>query len=171
MKVILVAGKSGSGKSEVAKYLKEELASKNIKACVTCFSKYLKIFATEVLDWDGSEETKPRDFLQELGMTVRSVRRDFLVYRMIEDIRIYETMVDVVIVSDVRMIEEIERIRELFETIVIRVNRKENNKLNEKQKAHITENALNNYNEYDYVIDNNDDLLLSKVKKIVEERF
>lgn len=171
MKVILIAGKSGSGKSEAAKYIKEELRKRNIKVCITGFSKYLKLFATEVLDWDGQEDDKPREFLQDLGMQVRKVRDDYLVKRMMEDLEIYKMLVDVVIISDVRMQEEIETIRKYFDTVVIRVNRLVNNKLTDKQRAHITENALNDYNNYDYIIDNNDDKLRDKVMKIVEERF
>ena len=32
----------------------------------------------EMLDWDGSDENKPRSFLQEMGDTLRSINKNFL---------------------------------------------------------------------------------------------
>ena len=86
MKIYLVAGKSGSGKGEVAKIIKEYYLSLGKKPIITEFSKYLKMYAREIIEWNGSEP-KPRKFLQDLGVTIRE-NMDmplFFVNRMIED--------------------------------------------------------------------------------------
>ena len=88
MKIFVVGGKSGSGKNEVAKMI-EEYYIYNLKKCViTEFSKYLKVFAKELTDWDGVSQAKPRDFLQEFGEVIRNYDKSFCTKRMIEDIEI-----------------------------------------------------------------------------------
>ena len=62
MKIYLVAGKSGSGKGEVAKIINEYYLSLNQKPIITSFSKYIKMYAKEIIGWDGNEP-KPRKFL------------------------------------------------------------------------------------------------------------
>ena len=70
MKIYLVAGKSGSGKGEVARIIKEYYLGLGKKPIVTGFSKYLKMYAKEIIDWNGNNP-KPRKFLQDLGVTIR----------------------------------------------------------------------------------------------------
>ena len=70
MKIYLVAGKSGSGKGEVAKIINEYYLSLNQKPIITSFSKYIKMYAKEIIGWDGNEP-KPRKFLQDLGVTIK----------------------------------------------------------------------------------------------------
>ena len=70
MKIYLVAGKAGSGKGEVAKIIKEHYLSLKKKPVITEYSKYLKLYASEILGWNGGEP-KPRKFLQDLGVTIR----------------------------------------------------------------------------------------------------
>ena len=108
MKIFVVGGKSGSGKNEVAKMI-EEFYIYKLKKCVTTeFSKYIKLFAKELTDWDGISQNKPRRFLQTFGAKVRSYDERFLTKRMIEDISLYEDFADVVIISDARMPLEFE---------------------------------------------------------------
>ena len=110
MKIFLIAGKAGSGKSEVADIIKNYYEEENKKVVVTEYSKYLKLYAKEILAWNG-EEPKPRSFLQDLGVTIRENMDDplFLIRRMIEDIRIYDLYSDIVIISDVRLKKEISK--------------------------------------------------------------
>lgn len=37
---------------------------------ITSFSKYIKMYAKEIIGWDGNEP-KPRKFLQDLGVTIK----------------------------------------------------------------------------------------------------
>lgn len=172
MKIFIVGGKSGSGKGEVAKMIEEFYIYKLKKCVVTEFSKYIKLFAKELTDWDGVSANKPRDFLQQFGSRIRQYDKHFLTERMIEDINIYSEVVDVVIISDARMPEEIEDLKARFEdvTSILVENQFSPSKLTIEQQAHITETAFEQYGGFDYTIAN-DDLAKTKEKvfKILEE--
>lgn len=155
MKVYLIAGKARSGKTECAKILKKLLEEQGEKTVITEYSKYIKLFAKDLLGWDGIEEPKPRDFLQEMGNFVREEYSDiYFTNRMKEDLKIYEHFVDNVIISDARMPKELTEL-ENFSPIKIRVV----NDLNEydltaSQANHVTEHALDDYKEWDYEFTN-----------------
>lgn len=168
MKVFLISGKSGSGKNEVANIIKKNLEN----SVITGFSKYIKLFALEFTDWDGRDITKPRAFLQKMGDTLRSVDENFLINRIIEDFKVYETKFDNVIISDVRLPHELEYIKNNsnYEVITIRVNStKSMRDLKENEKNHHTELELDDYQKFDFIINNNFDENLEKdVIKIIE---
>ena len=157
MKIFLVAGKAGSGKGEVSKIISEYYLSKKKKPIITEYSKYLKNYAKEILNWDGNDP-KPREFLQDLGVTIKE-NMDmplFLVNRMIEDIKIYSLYFDVVIISDVRLPEEIEEIKKNFKNVksIYVVNQFAKSTLTLKEQMHITETALEDYTDFDITIAN-----------------
>ena len=81
-KIICLIGKSGSGKGEVAKLIKEFYIYKLEESVITEFSKYLKLYATELTEWDGNPATKPREYLQNIGDLVRSMDSNFLISRI-----------------------------------------------------------------------------------------
>lgn len=171
MKLFLIAGKAGSGKNEVADIIKKNLNN----SIVTGFSKYIKLFALEFTNWDGRDFNKPRAVLQSIGDTLRSVREDFLTKRIKEDLLVYQKLgIENVIVSDVRLINEIEYFKKEkdIEVITIRVNTKTSKRnLNESEKNHHTELELDNYNNFDYVIENNfNDNLEKDVIEILKGR-
>lgn len=172
MKIFLIAGKAGSGKNVVAKLIKEYYVYKLEECAITSYSKYIKNFALELTDWDGNENTKPREFMQNLGDEMRKIDPDFLVSNMIKDITIYQKHVENLVISDVRMPNEIDMIKNAFDNVyaIYVVNQFSESKLTLKQQAHITENALEGYNDFDYVIANDElDKLKEKVFKILDE--
>lgn len=157
MKIYLVAGKSGSGKGEVAKIIKEYYLSIGKKAIITEFSKYVKMYAKEIIEWDGNEP-KPRKFLQDLGVTIRE-NMDmplFFVNRMIEDIKVYKLYYDVIIIDDVRLPIEIDELKKAFNNVysMYVINQFEPSKLTLEEQMHITETALENYSNFDVTIVN-----------------
>lgn len=157
MKIYLVAGKSGSGKGEVAKIMKAHYLSLGKKPIITEFSKYLKMYAKEIIDWDGTEP-KPRKFLQDLGVTIRE-NMDmplFFINRMMEDIKVYNLYYDVVIISDVRLPQEIEEMKKTFNNVysVYVVNQFAPSPLSLEEQMHETETALENYSDFDITITN-----------------
>ena len=82
----------------------------------------------------------------------------------------YKNYFDVIIISDARFIEEIECIKEKYNDVsIIKITGREN-KLNEKEKNHITEIALDNYDLYDFKIENKGSIeeLEQEVKNILE---
>lgn len=171
MKIFLVAGKAGSGKNEIAKLIKEFYIYKIQKCAITSYSKYIKNFAKELSDWDGNESTKPRDFMQELGDKIRSIDPSYFTGNIIRDVAVYEQFVDALVISDVRMPKEIDDIKENFDEVysIYVVNQFGNSTLTIAQQSHITETALENYQDFDYVIANDTlENLKEKVFNILE---
>ncbi len=176
MKIILIAGKALSGKTELGGYLKELLSLKGLKVMQTEYSKYLKMYATEILLYDGDRKNKPRKFLQDTGSYIRENLKDedFFVRRFKEDLRIYENYFDVIIISDVRLIHEIEEIKKSkYEIISIKIiNRTGKYDLDKEEAEHITEHELDSYVKFNYIIENESlNILKEHTKNIVQENF
>lgn len=168
MKIIILSGKAESGKNKVASIIENNLKTKKI--ITISYASYLKEYAKNILKWDGLEETKPRTFLQEIGDYVKKSDNKFLINRLLQDIEVYKNYFDVIIISDARFVEEITWIKEKYENVsVINIIGKENS-LNDMEKNHITETALDNYNLYDFKIENKGSIeeLEQKVKNIIE---
>ena len=156
MRIFVIAGGSGSGKGEVSRLIKEYYTYKLDNTVITEYSKYLKGFAKELSDWDGNENTKPRKYLQELGDKVRRFDNKFFINRMIEDLKLYEEFTNNVCVVGARFPEEIDDIKENFDNVysIYVVNQHDSSKLSLEEQSHITETALENYNNFDYVLAN-----------------
>jgi len=134
-------------------------------------SFYIKEYAKRIKNWDGREETKPRQFLQYLGTEIiRNTIDEYLFIRRIdEDIRVYSNFFDVITISDIRLKTEIDFFKEKYpkKTVLIHILR--NDKI-KKHSQHRTETELEAYQDFDYVIDNNGTIaqLEKKLHKIVE---
>ena len=168
MKLVLIAGKARSGKTLAAHLLKEEILKNNEKVVITEYSKYIKMFAKELLGWDGISEPKPRKFLQDFGTYVRheSQNPHYFIERMKDDLEIYRHFVDVVIISDVRLKEEIDGMKE-YHPITIHVSNDTNTyDLSKEEASHETEHALENYQKFDYSIKNKTE---SEMKEILKD--
>ena len=111
MRIFLIAGKAGSGKTEVAKLIKEYYIYKLEKCVITEYSKTLKTFTMELTDWDGNPNTKPRKYMQELGDKIRSIDEKYFINNMIDDIKIYAEYTDNLVVGGVRLPAEIEDVK------------------------------------------------------------
>lgn len=166
MKVIILSGKARSGKNEAASIIKNKLN----KSVIISYASYLKEYSKNILNWDGSEDAKPRSFLQEIGDIVKKIDPKFLVNRILEDIEVYSNYFDYVIISDARFKNEIEEIKNKYDSIVIRINR-DGNDLTQEEQNHNTETSLDDYNDYDYIIDNNGskEEYKNKIEKVLEE--
>ena len=175
MKIILIAGKAGSGKTYLGKKIVNIAEARGLRALQTEYSKYLKLYAKELFNYDGSRENKPRKFLQDTGSFIREYLKDehFFTRRMLEDFRVYEKYYDIIVISDVRLIKEIEDIKvsKYKDIITIKViNKHSKYDLTNDEKNHITEKELENYNEFDYIIENEGNELLDNfARKIVGE--
>lgn len=164
-KIIIISGKARAGKDTTASFLKEIYKEKMIKLQ---YGSYIKEYAKKISDWDGSEETKPRELLQHLGTEIikNKIDKKFFLNRIIQDINVYSFFFDYIVISDARFVEEIEDIKNKFNDVVtIRIIRPNfDNGLTEEQKKHSTEVGLDNYNSYDYTIINDGTLEILKVK-------
>jgi len=174
MKIFLLAGKARSGKGSIAKLIKKYYDEQKQKTVITEYSKYLKLFAKEMTDWNGSNETKPRKFLQDMGVFVRRnlKNEDFLLKRMKEDLEIYEKFFDNCIISDIRYPKEITEIVQNYQnvTTIFIINEHGNYDLTKEEADHESEHALDNYHDFDFIIVNDDpEQLEMKITKILKE--
>ena len=146
------------------------------KVAITEFSKYLKLFAFEVENWDGRRETKPRTFLQNVGSLIRHelFSEDFLIDRLLEDMKVYEKLVDVLIIADARFPKEINKIKNESNATSIRIINSFNDyELKGNENKHETENSLEGYDKFDFVINNEtfeqlENDMINIVKKVEE---
>lgn len=153
-KIFILSGKAKSGKNLIADFIEEYYSDK--KCIQLSYAYYLKQYIKKITTWDGNEQNKPRDLLQSLGIDlVKKIDDKLLIRRVMEDVQVYSYFFDVIIITDARLIEEIETPKSLFNCITIRINKDDNN-LTLEQKKHITETNLDNYRNFDYVINNND---------------
>lgn len=172
-KIIILSGKAHSGKSLVASIIKDYYFNHNTKCVIISYASYLKEYAKEVLGWDGSESTKPRDFLQQVGVELikNKINPNMLIGRIVDDVKVYSYFFDVIVISDARFVEEISVIKNNFSNVsVIHVDGVDNDLTNE-QKNHSTETGLDDYNDYDFIINNSGNLdeLKSKIFNVLEE--
>lgn len=153
-KIYIIGGKAKHGKDTFSAFLKEVYEENGKKIIVTQLSKYIKYYAREMTGWDLSEETKPREFLQQLGTSVirqKLNKADLFINRMIDDIEIFSYFYDAIVISDVRLKKEIYDLKNAYPSLkVIHINRPNfDNGLTEEQKNHPTEKDLDDYDGYD----------------------
>jgi len=169
-KLFLISGQARSGKNEVAKIIEKYYGNK--KTITISFGHYIKDYAKRVSDWDGNENTKPRALLQELGIELikNRINNKLFINRILEDIEIFSYFYDIIVVNDVRLLDELEILKEKYpDSISIRVLRDNfDNGLTLEQKEHLTETNLNNYTNFDYIV-KNDKILNEKIKNILNE--
>ena len=159
MKIFLVSGASRNGKDTIGNFIEDYCKENNIKVCRTQIAKHLKMYVKDYFGWDGSEETKPRTLLQELGTDVIRGKLNkpyFFANRTVEDLDILSHFFDVALVTDIRVPLEIESIKEKFDDVVVikveRINYEQ--EMTAEQQNHKIENSMNDYNDYDYVLIN-----------------
>jgi len=169
-KIFIISGKARSGKNEISKIIEKSYSNKK---CITIsFGYYIKDYAKRISDWDGSEETKPRELLQHLGIELvrNKIDKRLFIDRILQDIEIFSYFYDIIVISDVRLLDEITVLKENYpDSVSIRVirNNYENN-LTEEQKNHLTETDLDEYTNFDHIIEN-DKNLEDKIIKILSE--
>ena len=171
IKLFILSGKARSGKDTAYEVIKEYYSNK--KVIGVSFGHYIKDYAKRVSDWDGSEETKPRELLQSLGIELVKNKIDdkLFIRRLLEDILVFSYFYDIIVVTDARLVDEIETLKEKYpDSISIRINRNADNGLKESEKKHVTEIALDNYSKFDYIIQNDDqESLKEEIIHILEE--
>lgn len=173
--IYIISGKAKHGKDTFSAYLKDVYERHGKKVIITQLAKYIKYYAREMTGWDLSEETKPREFLQQLGTGVirqKLKKDDLFIKRMIDDIEIFSYFYDVIIISDVRLKKEIYDLKKTYPNIkVIHIVRPDfDNGLTEEQKNHPTEKDLDDFNEFDIeVVNTTLEELEKSVKKIYTE--
>jgi len=177
MKIYMIAGKARNGKDTLAGYMKDYFEEYGEKTCIMHIGNYIKHFAIDYFGWDGGDNTKPRSLLQKIGTEIireKMNKPKFFTDRLIQDMEVLNNMFDVIIVADVRLPSEFDEVSNVYKNIVkIHIKRPDlvSNLSNEEQK-HITEIALDNYDDYDYeVINTTLEELKEKALEIVKEEI
>ena len=174
LKIFVITGKARHGKDTTTDIIRDYYENKNMKTINNSYAYYMKDYAKRITGWDGSDNNKPREFLQQFGTNLvrNKIDNEFFINRMVEDLKVFSYFYDVVTISDGRFPIEIDTIRNNFKNVtVIKVVRPNfDNGLTEEQKNHPTEIALDDYNNYDYIIENDKEEkdLKEKIIKILE---
>lgn len=171
MKIFLISGKAKSGKDVAADIIKEKY--NNDRVIELKYADLLKYYTKLITNWNGREETKPREMLQTIGDEVKNNEgQDFFVDETIKNIEVLKHFAKVIVISDVRYINEIEKVKQKYDDVVtIRIVKPNfDNGLTEAEKNHSSETALDKYDKFDYIITNDGtiDELKRKITKIIE---
>ena len=176
MKIFVIGGKARCGKSTFGEYLKEELKEYGYKPCVMHITEPLYTYAKIYFSWDGNDKTKPREFLQKMGIEIikeKLGKKDFLLNRLYEDIEILSNFFDTFIITDARLIDEFKSLKNKYPnvTTIKLIRENYNDDLKEEEKKHITETEIEVFNDFDYIIENKSlTTLQEEAKKIVREQ-
>lgn len=169
MKIILLGGKANSGKDSTAEYIDQYYRSRGLDVVNIQIGYYIKMYAKEIAKWDGDNETKPRQLLQDLGTELirKQIDENFFIKRILQDIDIYSRYFDIITISDGRLPEEFAAIKLAYpETVTVHVTRPGySSRLSKGQKAHITEMLVDEI-DYDLEIVNDGSLDDLQVKSI-----
>ncbi len=174
-KIYIISGKAHRGKDTVKKFIYEFYQYSGKRCIDLTYASYIKQYAMKITDWDGSDNKKPRALLQQLGTEIirRQIDEYFLINRIIDDIKVYSYFFDIIIISDARIKEELSIPKqEFWDVTTIRVERPNyKSTLTPSEQNHFTEIALDNYTDYNYIVNNDGSLneLKDKIFKILEE--
>ncbi len=175
VKIFIVSGKANSGKDTTCELINNYVKLKNLMSVNLQFSSYIKMYAKKISGWNGQEDTKPRSLLQELGTDIirNKIDKEFFIKRIIGDIKVYSYYCDVITISDARLPEELDSIKNNFENVYkIKIERPNfENNLTSNERKHITEVALDNYDNYDFILVNDGSIedLNNKVINMMKE--
>lgn len=175
MKLYLICGKARAGKDTFAKLIKQEEEKDNNKVCILKLTAPLYSWAEDYFNYDKEKDKKPRELLQTLGYDILQLKlkkKDFLLDYLITTIEVLDNYYDVGLITDGRLVHEIEVLKEKYPNIkTILLTNKKDNKLTNKEKNHQTEIDLDDYKDFDYIVENKDmESLKLEALKIVEDK-
>jgi tRNA uridine 5-carbamoylmethylation protein Kti12 len=156
-RIVIISGKAENGKTELGKYLKQQLEKSGKKVAIMPFAKYLKQILKDYYGWNGEKDEYWREQLQIIGTDVIKKELNmplFHTIRVCDDIKVIYNSYDYVIIDDWRFQDEGNYVKAIFPYLtstvrVVRLNYE--NTLSEKQRNHKSEIDLDNYN-FDYTI-------------------
>lgn len=158
--VILLSGKSASGKDYIANIMKEQFEKNGNKVLITHYADLLKYILKTFFNWNGKKDEKGRHLLQYVGTDViRKQNPNYWVNFINDMITFFSDEWNYILIPDARFPNEIEVIKNnpYVNTLTIRVNRTNyKSKLTEEQQQHPSETSLDDY-KFDYIINNSGD--------------
>jgi len=170
--VILISGKAGSGKGEVAnKFMTLLNEIKYILKVRTSFANNVKGAAKNYFGWDGVKDVKGRKLLQNIGNTGREYDENLWVASALEDVFSSTFLpVNVIVIDDWRFPNEAEYLKKQYKVWKIRIISDKFSSLKGTPEANdISEISLDNYDGFDIELVNNG--TLEELNKLVELAF
>ena len=157
---VLIAGRSGTGKSTAAGAMYGSLIDNHFSVQVAHFATALKNTAYEVFGWDGEKDEKGRTLLQQLGNIGRQYDPNIWVDKLVLEYQRHST--DFLIIDDWRFPNEKTRIMEIpgVKVLTVRIEApKYERYVGTLQYNDVSEVSLSDsFSNYDYTIRNNDTL-------------
>lgn len=151
--VVLLSGKSESGKDYIANIMKQQLEDKNNKVLITHYADLLKYILKTFFNWNGEKDENGRALLQRVGTNVIREKNPNYWTDFINDILdFFPNEWDYILIPDTRFPNEIEEIKKNYNvnTVTVRIDRPNyKSKLTKEQQRHASETALDNYR-FDY---------------------
>lgn len=159
MKVLCISAKAQHGKDTAAEVIKNHLEASGKRVLITHYADLLKFVCVKFFDWDGKKDERGRTLLQYVGTDVISSQQpNYWVNFIISILKFFESEWDYVLIPDCRYPAEVTRMKEEFDTLLLRVERPNfESGLTEKQKQHVSETSMDNY-DFDAVIQNDSTL-------------
>lgn len=164
MKIIIISGKSGSGKDTFANLMREKLEAAGCNCVTIHYADLVKYYATQYYHWNGEKDEAGRQLLTTIGTDkVRSLLPDYwseIVAKFLCVAAHYDDF-DCAFIPDARFPNEIEVVMEYNPDVTtIRMNRINedgsiylNPALTAEQLNHASEISLDNY-PFDYIVEN-----------------
>lgn len=173
MQVILISGKSNSGKGTVAQIIEESIKSKNKHVIRCSLSTYIREITKKDFFWDGIDTLESRKFMAEVyrigtelypyHMARRVWERDILPYANEDSIAIVESFREKVNYDYFETLLDEGKIDDIITVRVVRPNF--NVIQNEEMESHVSESDLDDF-EFDYIVVN--DTTIEKLKDRIE---
>ena len=163
MKILMISGKSGSGKDTFANIMREKLENSNKKCITLHYADLVKYYLKQYYNWDGVKDEKGRTLLQQLGTNkVRAKFPNYWAETIAKFLAAIPNDFDCAFIPDARFPNEIEVVKYYNpQAISIRIERfKENNtpyynpNFTIKQLTHPSETSLDDYEDFDYFVEN-----------------
>lgn len=163
MKIFLISGKSASGKDTLATVMRTKLEESGLTCITLHFADLVKYYAKQYYNWDGVKDEDGRSLLQQLATdTVRAKYPDYWAETISKFLAAIPNDFDFALIPDTRFPNEIEVVKQYnpdVQTIRIqRFNEHEEPYTNPVftlfQLEHPSETSLDDYNNFDYIVDN-----------------
>ena len=161
--ILAISGKLRTGKNSVADHLIAQYHFKQGSFADKLKQICIELFGLTHEECYGEKTPRSRDVLQRVGVAMREIDPDVWCKYLLKNIK----EGDDAVISDVRFPNEAEMVKK-YGGIIIRVNRNTGEQFG---SSHISETALDDYEKFDYVIDNNETLesLYEKIDFIMKD--
>ena len=178
MQVVMISGKSGSGKDTLANFMREHLEQQGKRVITIHYADCVKFYAKQYFGWTGEKDEEGRSLLQNLGTNwVRTKYPNYWADLVGQFLNSIDKQFDIALIPDLRFCNEERRVKKFNKNcITIRIN-----KLNEdgtyilspsltpEQHAHPSECSMDDV-AFDIMVNNSGTLddLKEDAKEIIE---